>query len=121
MADREAVHHSQPKKGRPATKLGLSHQSRWVGYIVGERLFIKTFMYEDGAVYPDLGCNYETFTKDDFIELESLSPLRELAPGQSVSHTETWHLFGGISAPDPLDESALAEWLAPFLTKTGLL
>jgi hypothetical protein len=111
----------QPKKGRPATKLGLSHRDRWVGYFVGQNLFIKTFDYEDGAPYPDMGCNFETFSKDDFIELESLSPLKELSPGESISHTETWHLFGGVSAPDPLDESALAERLAPFLSKIGLL
>jgi hypothetical protein len=110
-----------PKADRPSAKLGFSHRDRWVGWVRGETLFIKTFDYEEGAPYPDLGCNYETFTKGDFLELETLSPLRTLMPGQSVSHTETWHLFGGVRAPDPLDEAALEKWLQPFLAQIGIL
>lgn len=109
-----------PKAGAPPTKLGFAHRERWVAYVLGRTLFLKGFDYEDGADYPDLGCNYETFSKGDFIELESLSPLRTLSPGQSVSHTETWHLFGDIQSPDPLDEKALEQWLQPYLVKTGL-
>jgi hypothetical protein len=109
-----------PKKGGAATKLGFAHRERWVAYVVGSSLFIKSFEYDEGAAYPDLGCNYETFSKDDFIELESLSPLRRLEPSETVSHTETWHLFGDILAPNALDEAALERWLQPYLAKTGL-
>ncbi len=111
----------RPKPGRPATKLGLSHRERWVGYLAAPSFYLKTFDYEDGARYPDLGCNFETFSKEDFIEIETLSPLRQLAPGESVGHTETWHLFGGITEPDALEEAALERWLAPFLPKIGIL
>ncbi|MDQ3622431.1 MAG: hypothetical protein M3463_08090 [Verrucomicrobiota bacterium] len=111
----------RPQPKTPPTKLGLSHRERWVGYVREEVLFIKIFDYEDGATYPDLGCNFETFTKGDFIEIETLSPLRQLAPGASVSHTETWHLFDRVSAPDLRDEAALEKWLSPFLAKTGVL
>lgn len=110
-----------PKADRPSTKMGFAHRERWVAYILGKQLYLKSFDYEDGATYPDLGCNYETFSKGDFIELESLSPLRTLGPGQTVSHTETWYLFGDITAPDALDEAALEHWLQPYLRKTGLL
>lgn len=109
-----------PKADAPPTKMGFAHRERWVAYLVGKTLFLKGFDHEDGAEYPDLGCNYETFSKGDFIELESLSPLRTLAPGQSVSHTETWHLFGDIQPPNPLDEKALEQWLQPYLDQTGL-
>jgi hypothetical protein len=110
-----------PKAERPSAKLGFSHRERWVAHVLPKALFIKTFDYEEGAAYPDLGCNYETFTKGDFIELETLSPLRQIAPGESVSHTETWHLFGDIVPPDGLDEAALEKWITPFLAKIGLL
>lgn len=110
-----------PKADRPATKLGFAHRERWIAYVLGRQLFLKTFDYEEGAAYPDLGCNYETFSKADFIELETLSPLRTLGPGQSVGHTETWHLFGGITVPDAVNEAALEQWLQPYLAKIGLL
>jgi hypothetical protein len=54
------------------------------------------------------------------LEIESLSPLVKLAPGESVSHTEQWHLFGNIPEPHSLKEAELATWLAPFLKEAGL-
>jgi hypothetical protein len=110
-----------PEVGGPPTKLGFAHRPRWVGWVRGDTLFIKVFEYEDGQMYPDLGCNFETFSKSDFLELESLSPLRKLSPGESVSHTEMWHLFSGVKAPDPSDEAALERWLAPFLSLAGIV
>ena len=102
------------------TKLGLAHKEKWVGYLTRDALFIKTFDYVEGAVYPDLGCNFETFTNSEMLEIESLSPLKKLAPGQSISHTEHWYLFGDIPEPHSLKERELAEWLAPFLKQIGL-
>lgn len=109
-----------PKADRPSTKLGFFHRERWIAYVLGKQLFLKSFDYEEGSQYPDLGCNYETFSKSDFLEMETLSPLRTIEPGQSVEHTETWHLFGDITAPNAVDEAALERWLQPYLSKTGL-
>jgi hypothetical protein len=107
--------HSSP------TKLGLMHRMKWVGYLTRHALFIKTFGYEEGATYPDFGCNFETFTNAQMLEIETLSPLRTLAPGDSVEHTESWRLFGSIPEPHSLKEDALAEWLQPFLQKMDLV
>jgi hypothetical protein len=107
--------HSSP------TKLGLMHRMKWVGYLTRHALFIKTFGYEEGATYPDFGCNFETFSNAQMLEIETLSPLRTLAPGESVGHTESWRLFGSIPEPHSLKEDALADWLEPFLGKMGLL
>ncbi len=107
--------HSSP------TKMGLMHRMKWVGYLTRHALFIKTFHYEEGATYPDFGCNFETFSNAQMLEIETLSPLRTLAPGESVGHTESWRLFGSIPEPQSLKENALAEWLQPFLHTMGLL
>lgn len=109
----------QTSDGAP-TKLGLAHKERWIGYLTRDALFLKTFDFEEGAQYPDQGCNFETFTNPEMLEIESLSPLRTLEPGQSVSHAEKWHLFGGISEPDSLKEADLAGWIEPFLKDAGL-
>lgn len=110
-----------PRAGTLPTKLGFAHRPRWIGWVRNDTLFIKVFEYEDGAVYPDLGCNFETFSEGDFLELESLSPLKTLAPGESVSHTEMWHLFSGVKPPDAADEAALERWLRPFLSLAGIV
>ena len=116
---REFITLRQTPHSSPA-KLGLAHRTKWVGYVTRTALFIKTFEYEEGATYPDFGCNFETFTNAQMLEIETLSPLRTLAPGESVAHTEGWRLFGSIPEPDSLKEAALADWLGPFLVKMGL-
>ena len=104
----------------PPTKIGLSHREKWIAYIVGDSIFIKTFDHVTGAVYPDGGCNFETFTNDDMLEIESLSPLAALEPGESVSHSENWHLFPIADGIQIESEAALAEWINPFLQKAGI-
>jgi hypothetical protein len=83
------------KKG--PTKLGLAHQLKWVGYLNDSTLFVKQFGYEEGKHYPDHGCNFETFTNEDMLEVESLGPMIKLAPGKAVEHIERWNLVGNIS------------------------
>ena len=107
-------------EGFPPTKLGLAHREKWVAYVIEDSIFIKTFEHVTGAVYPDGGCNFETFTNDEMLEIESLSPLAALAPGESVSHTENWYLFPITSEAQIESEEALAYWLKPYLQKTGV-
>jgi hypothetical protein len=111
----------RPNPERPATKLGFALTDGWVAYVLPGALFIKRFDFDAAATYPDRGCNFETFSKGDFIELESLSPLRTLAPGESTEHAETWHLFADTPALDSLEEGAIERWLQPFLAKIGSL
>lgn len=96
----------------PSTKIGLAHKERWVGYLLGDTFFAKAFDYEEGATYTDLGCNFETYTDAEMIEIESLSPLHHLQPGDAVAHTETWNLFGSLPQPSSLKEDDLARWVA---------
>jgi hypothetical protein len=78
------------------TKIGMAHRVGWMGYLNGGTLFVKRFKREEGQHYPDRGCNLETFTNEDMLEMESLAPLVRLAPGKSAEHTEQWELFGDI-------------------------
>lgn len=100
-----------------ATKIGLAHREKWVAYVIGDSLFVKTFEHIDGAVYPDGGCNFETFACSDFLEIESLGPLETIEPGQSVTHVERWHLFHLSEEIHIESEEALAEWISPFVER----
>lgn len=84
-----------PKRG--PNKLGIAHRDGWVAYQLGEFVFIKRFAWLDGQRYPDGGVNFETFSNEDFLELESLGPLVKLAPGKSVTHEEVWSLHRGVA------------------------
>ena len=102
------------------TKAGLAHTERWIAYHRGDSLFVKTIEFDPTATYPDRGSNFETFTNEEMLEVEALGPLRELAPGESTSHTEQWQLFDKVTPPPAGDEDAMGSWIAPWLGRAGL-
>jgi hypothetical protein len=44
----------------------------------------------------DYGSNTEIYTAGSFIELETLSPIHHLEPGESAEHVERWNLFDEV-------------------------
>ncbi len=97
-------------------KIGVENKRGWAAYHVGGSLFVKRFAYRAGAAYPDDGCNNEVFTAGSFIELESLAPLKRLAPGESAEHEERWHLFADFDAG--ADDESLAAAVEPLIEGT---
>ena len=95
------------------TKIGLAHREGWVGYANGEVLFVKRFDYREGAVYPDRGTRYQTFSNEDMLEMETVGELVTLAPGASASLVESWELHGGV--PDLRTEADVAAHVLPKL------
>lgn len=59
-------------------------------YTKGGKFTIKFDVPE--GLYPDFSCNLECYTYNLFTEMESLSPLKSLAPGESCTHKEVWTL-----------------------------
>lgn len=96
------------------TKAGLRHKEGWIAYHQGSSLFVKTIEFRETATYPDYGCNFETFTNEEMLEVEALGPLVELAPGASTSHTELWELVTGVPTPPHEDEDALGNWVSQW-------
>jgi hypothetical protein len=78
------------------TKIGLAHRMGWVTYLNSGVLFVKRFDYREGAVYPDLGTRYQTFSNEDMLEMETVGELISLAPGQSAELSESWELHGNV-------------------------
>ena len=95
-------------------KLGMAQREGWAGYLLGSQLFIKRFKRCDGSPYPDGGVNFETFANEDFLEVETLGPLTDLAPGDSVTHEEHWALYGDIPACESEDD--IAAHVAPLVS-----
>lgn len=85
-----------PSKG--PTKIGLAHRMGWVAYLNQGVLFVKRFDYREGAIYPDLGTRYQTFSNEDMLEMETVGELVTLAPGESADLRESWELYGNVPA-----------------------
>lgn len=83
---------------RAPNKIGIAHRENWVAYLRDGLLFIKRFKRMPGAIYPDGDVNFETFSDEQILEIESLGPLATLRPGQSAVHAETWSLHRGVPA-----------------------
>ncbi|MGZ6266834.1 MAG: hypothetical protein ACXWN4_08010 [Candidatus Limnocylindrales bacterium] len=73
-------------------KAGLLNRKGWAAYVLGSDAFIKRYPYDPGAVYADMGCNTETYTDPDILEIESLGPVTRLEPEAHLEHVETWLL-----------------------------
>ena len=39
-----------------------------------------------------MNCNNEVYTAGGFVEVETLSPLKMLEPGEAIEYEETWEL-----------------------------
>lgn len=84
----------QDPAARTPQKIGFKNSPGWSAYVLKGDVFIKRFPWHDGAEYVDFGCNTETFTNEDMLEIESLGPLVTLeANGGVTEHTEHWYLF----------------------------
>jgi hypothetical protein len=84
---------------QPPVKVGYYNSHGWLAYYLDGILFRKNFDLHPGASYPDGGCNAESYCSHQFLELESLSPLTMVQPGDSILHTETWELFASLDQP----------------------
>ncbi|MBI4843007.1 MAG: hypothetical protein HY809_01605 [Nitrospirae bacterium] len=85
-------------------KLGIPNEKGWAAYFNNNHLFIKHCKHREGSLYPDFGVSYETYVNDFMLEMETLSPLKSMAPGSSAEHVETWKLFDNIALPEADEE-----------------
>jgi hypothetical protein len=103
-------------KAKGAQKLGITRYPGWSAYWLDGTVFVKHAPLIAGAIYPDFGCAFETFTNGTMIELETLGPLTDLAPDRSVAHTEYWTLLDGCPMPStPAAFAKLAARVQPWL------
>lgn len=73
-------------------KTGCLNHSGEVFYELDGLTFCKRFAPEPDAEHVDFGCNAEAYVRAEFLELETLSPLRDVEPGASIVHVEEWEL-----------------------------
>jgi hypothetical protein len=85
-------------------KLGHFNEKTMGAYLLGSDLFVKRYDADPSKMYTDFGASYETFTNGDFLELETLGPLEDVAPGAAVEHVERWSLHKNVKIRDWTDE-----------------
>jgi hypothetical protein len=89
----------QDPKNPDAQKVGLFNRDTVGAYLLGSDLFIKRSTAQDARRHPDFGCSYETFTNEQFLEMETLGELSDVRPGGSLEHSEHWSLHKNVKIP----------------------
>lgn len=100
-----------------AQKIGVRAPDGWAAYANHGMLFISRVTFNETAEYPDGGSNIELFTDAAMLEVETLGGLVQLAPGKTVSHTETWFLFSDV--PAPATEADVRRDILPHVAATA--
>jgi hypothetical protein len=104
----------QDSNNSEAQKLGLFNPHTWGAYVLNGEAFIKQAAGDAHASYPDFGCSFEAFTNNEFLEMETLSPLKKMAPGETVEQTEHWTLHKNVRLTEITDAAIDAE-ISPLL------
>jgi hypothetical protein len=95
---RQDANSSEPQK------IGMFNPDTWAAYLLHGEAFVKRAKPDPAKTYPDFGCSFETFTNNEFLELETLGPLTKVVPGQTVEQVEYWSLHKDIKLPSITDE-----------------
>jgi len=90
-----------------AQKVGFLNTKGWAAYVLEGDAFVTRFPYIPDARYPDYGCNIQTFTNSEMLEMETLGPVSRIEPGGFVDHDEIWELRRGVVTDSEEDIDAL--------------
>ncbi len=80
-------------------KTGLFNENTFGAYLLGADLFLKQYEADPTQTYPEYSCSFQTFTNQDFLELETFGPMTKLEFNQSTDLVESWSLSPNIQIP----------------------
>ena len=101
-----------------AEKLGTFNPDTWAAYLLNGEVFLKRTQADASKTYPDFGCSFETFTNNEFLEIETLGPMTKVAPSKTVEHVEHWSLYRNVKLSEFTD-AAIDQALLPLLQHSG--
>jgi hypothetical protein len=104
----------QDSNNPDAQKLGLYNTDTWAAYLLNGEAFLKWAKANPAATYPDFGCSFETFTNNEFLEMETLGPLAKVPPGREAEQVEHWSLHKGVHVEE-LSDAELDRMVLPIL------
>lgn len=108
----------QDPNNSEAQKVGLFNKDTWAAYLINGEAFVKRATADPSRTYTDFGCSFETFTNNDFLEIETLGPMTKVAPGKTVEQVEHWSLHRNVKL-DALTDDAIDSVVLPLVHSAG--
>ena len=99
------------KNNEKPLKIGLNNPLGWACYANGDTALIKRYVHTPSAPYPDYGCSSETYMCKDFLEMQTVSPLYSLDPGEGIRHVENLFLIKKPAEFDPSNEDSVTKYI----------
>jgi hypothetical protein len=90
--EKDSINLSVDENSKGPQKFGVLNKQGWAAYEWNRLKFTKRTDYTEEAIYPDMNSNFEFYTDGGFVEIETLSPLKTVSPGESLEHCESWEL-----------------------------
>jgi hypothetical protein len=109
--------HQDPNNAE-AQKIGMFNRDTWAAYVLDGEAFVKRTQADPSKTYTDFGCSFETFTNNEFLEVETLGPLTKVPPGKMVELAEQWALFRDVHMKEQTDDE-LDRVLLPLVSSLG--
>lgn len=94
-----------------ALRVGCNNVLGWAAFIGPHNTFMKRYVHGVQAVYPDFGSSCEVGLQKDFTEIQSLSPMYRVEPGQEIKHVENLSVYQTRNSIDPKDEEGIAKYI----------
>jgi hypothetical protein len=88
-----------------AEKVGLFNKDTWAMYLLNGEAFLKRTTADPNKTYTDFGCSLETFTNNEFLEMETLGPITRVKPGETVEQVEHWSLARKVDLTEFTDDA----------------
>lgn len=108
----------QDPNNSEAQKVGLFNKDTWAAYLINGEAFVKRATADPSKTYTDFGCSFETFTNNDFLEIETLGPMTKVAPGKTVEQVEHWSLHRNVKL-GALTDDAIDSVVLPLVHSAG--
>lgn len=106
-----------PGRRSDESKIGVDSSQGWAAYLLDHTLYLKRFPHDARGAYPDRGATIEVYSSAEFLEVEQLSPLTTLQPGEEIVFPEDWWVFTDVAIPT--DEPAALGTIGSYLARTS--
>lgn len=91
-------------------RIGCNNILGWAAFVGPHYTFIKRYVHNVQAVYPDFGSSCEVGCQKDFTEIQSMSPMYHVEPGQEIKHVENLSVYNTSNCINPKDEDGILKY-----------
>jgi hypothetical protein len=92
-------------------KIGCNNVFGWAAFVGPRYTFLKRYVHDVQAVYPDFGSSCEIGLQKDYTEIQSMSPMYRVEPGQEIKHVENLSIYLNANCLNEKDENAIEKYI----------